>query len=230
MIEKLTHLQASLMAYIKKSLSFKHLAWVLLLLFFSCTQAEEFSAGKHYDVLNSPSTTRDSNKIEVVEVFWFGCNHCYALESYLQSWRRGLSNDVDFWKSHATWNQTLKIHARLYYSALALGVEDKIIPAAFTAIQREGRFLTGKSELEYFFQGFGIEKDRYIAVSTSFGVNNAVKQADNRMRQWVITGVPTLIINGKYKVSATREIGTERMLDVVDFLIQKERKLLLNSG
>ena len=136
---------------------------------------------------------------------------------------------MDYWKSHATWNPTLKIHARLFYSAKALGIEDKIIPGAFTAIQREGRFLTGNSELEYFFKGFGVEKEKYLSVSNSFGVNNAVKQADNRMRQWTITGVPTLIVNGKYKVSGTREVGTDRLLDVVDFLIEKERRFLASS-
>jgi len=86
--------------------------------------------------------------------------------------------------------------------------------------------LTGNSELEYFFKGFGIDKDKYKAVSASFGVNNAIKQADNRMRQWSITGVPTLIVNGKYKVSASRTVGTNKLLEVVDFLIEKERKYL----
>ena len=200
-----------------------------LLFFSSCAQAEEFVAGRHYEILDSPSVTRDPYKVEVVEVFWFGCNHCYALESYIQPWKKTLPKDVDFWKSHATWNPTLKIHARLFYSAKALGIEDKIIPGAFTAIQREGRFLTGNSELEYFFRGFGVEKEKYLSVSNSFGVNNAVKQADNRMRQWTITGVPTLIVNGKYKVSGTREVGTDRLLDVVDFLIEKERRFLASS-
>ncbi|MCS5549416.1 MAG: thiol:disulfide interchange protein DsbA/DsbL [SAR86 cluster bacterium] len=202
---------------------------MFFLLFFSCAQAEEYVAGRHYEILDSPSVTRDPSKVEVVEVFWFGCNHCYALESYIQPWKKTLPKDVDFWKSHATWNPTLKIHARLFYSAKALGIEDKIIPGAFTAIQREGRFLTGNSELEYFFRGFGVEKEKYLSVSNSFGVNNAVKQADNRMRQWTITGVPTLIVNGKYKVSGTREVGTDRLLDVVDFLIEKERRFLASS-
>jgi len=186
-------------------------------------------AGRHYEILDSPSVTRDPSKVEVVEVFWFGCNHCYALESYILPWKKTLPKDVDYWKSHATWNPTLKIHARLFYSAKALGIEDKIVPGAFTAIQREGRFLTGNSELEYFFKGFGVEKEKYLSVSNSFGVNNAVKQADNRMRQWTITGVPTLIVNGKYKVSGTREVGTDRLLDVVDFLIEKERRFLASS-
>ena len=217
------------MAFIKPLLIRKHLAWMFFLLFFSCAQAEEYVAGRHYEILDSPSVTRDPSKVEVVEVFWFGCNHCYALESYILPWKKTLPKDVDYWKSHATWNPTLKIHARLFYSAKALGIEDKIVPGAFTAIQREGRFLTGNSELEYFFKGFGVEKEKYLSVSNSFGVNNAVKQADNRMRQWTITGVPTLIVNGKYKVSGTREVGTDRLLDVVDFLIEKEKRFLASS-
>ena len=214
------------MVFINSILNRKHLAWMLLLLFFSCTQAEEFVAGRHYEILDNPTVTRNPSKVEVVEVFWFGCNHCYALESYIQPWKRNLPNDVDFWKSHITWNAQAETHARLFYSAKALGIEEKAVPAAFTSIWREGRNLLGNSEVEYFFKGFGVEKERYLSVSNSFGVNNAVKQADNRMRQWAVTGVPTLIVNGKYKVSGTREIGTSKLLDVVNFLIEKERRFL----
>ena len=217
------------MVFINSTLNLRHLAWVLLLLFFSCAQAEEYVQGRHYQVLDNPTITRNPSKVEVVEVFWFGCNHCYSLESYIQPWKRNLPNDVDFWKSHITWNAQAETHARLFYSAKALGIEEKAIPAAFTAIWREGRNLLGNSEVEYFFKGFGVEKERYLSVSNSFGVNNAVKQADNRMRQWAITGVPTLIVNGKYKVSGTREIGTSKLLDVVNFLIEKERRFLTKS-
>ena len=218
------------MVFINAKLNLKHLAWVCLLLFFSCAQAEEYVQGRHYQILDDPTVTRNPSKVEVVEVFWFGCNHCYALESYIQPWKKDLPNDVDFWKSHITWNAQAETHARLFYSAKALGIEEKAIPAAFTAIWRERRNLLGNSEVEYFFKGFGIEKERYLSVSNSFGVNNAVKQANNRMRQWAVTGVPTIIVNGKYKVSGTREIGTSKLLEVVDFLIEKERKFLPSSN
>ncbi len=218
------------MVFINAKLNLKHLAWVCLLLFFSCAQAEEYVQGRHYQILDNPTVTRNPSKVEVVEVFWFGCNHCYALESYIQPWKKNLPNDVDFWKSHITWNAQAETHARLFYSAKALGIEEKAIPAAFTAIWRERRNLLGNSEVEYFFKGFGIEKERYLSVSNSFGVNNAVKQANNRMRQWAVTGVPTIIVNGKYKVSGTREIGTSKLLEVVDFLIEKERKFLPSSN
>ena len=217
------------MDFTNSTLNLKHLAWVLLLLFFSCAQAEEYVPGRHYEILDNPTITRNPSKVEVVEVFWFGCNHCYSLESYIQPWKRNLPNDVDFWKSHITWNAQAETHARLFYSAKALGIEEKAVPAAFTSIWREGRNLLGNSEVEYFFKGFGVEKERYLSVSNSFGVNNAVKQADNRMRQWAVTGVPTLIVNGKYKVSGTREIGTSKLLDVVNFLIEKERRFLTRS-
>ena len=159
------------MDFTNSTLNLKHLALVLLLLFFSCAQAEEYVPGRHYEILDNPTITRNPSKVEVVEVFWFGCNHCYSLESYIQPWKRNLPNDVDFWKSHITWNAQAETHARLFYSAKALGIEEKAIPAAFTAIWREGRNLLGNSEVEYFFKGFGVEKERYLSVSNSFGVN-----------------------------------------------------------
>jgi thiol:disulfide interchange protein DsbA len=117
----------------------------------------------------------------------------------------------------------LKKHASIYYTAKALGIEQQFVPAAFNTIQNEGRMLTGNTELEYFFRGFNVDKDKYKAVSTSFGVRNAVDQADKKMKQWQVTGVPSLIVNGKYRVSASRAVRTDQLFEVVDFLVEKER-------
>ena len=215
--------------------SIRFFSFLVVFFFISCSDnetntselsQEKYQEGVHFELLKNPSAVRDTSKIEVVEVFWFGCNHCYALESYLTQWKRDLSSDVDFWKSHATWNEILKIHARMFYTARALGIDKQLVPAAFNTIQTEGRRLTGNSELEYYFKGFGVEREKYKSVSSSFGVSNALNQADKRMRQWNITGVPTLIVNGKYKVSASRNVGTDGLLDVVDFLVEKERMYL----
>ncbi|HJM59378.1 MAG: disulfide bond formation protein DsbA [Gammaproteobacteria bacterium] len=214
----------------------RNLSITLLSLFLlSCTSEEEnevhslanddkFKSGVHYELIDNPSTVRDPSKIEVIEVFWFGCNHCYALEPYLIRWKKDLPKDVAFSKSPATWNEILKIHARIYYTAKALGIEQQFIPAAFNTIQNEGRRLTGNTELEYFFKGFNVDREKYKSVSKSFGVNNALDQADKKMKQWEVTGVPALIVNGKYRVSASRAVGTDSLFDVVNFLIEKERK------
>ena len=184
---------------------------------------EKYRAGVHYEIVDNPTTVRDPSKIEVTEVFWFGCNHCYALEPYIARWKKDVPADVAFIKSPATWNEMLKTHANIYYTAKALGIEQQFVPAAFNTIQNEGRMLTGNTELEYYYRGFDIDRNKYKAVSTSFGVRNAVEQADKKMKQWKVTGVPSLIVNGKYKVSASRAVRTDQLFDVVDFLVEKER-------
>ena len=221
------------MVYTNKMFRNQLLLFSLLISLLSCSSddqttfesgnGERFRAGVHYELLDNPTKVRDPSKIEVTEVFWFGCNHCYALEPYIARWKRDMPLDVTFIKSPATWNDMLKTHARIYYTAKALGIEQQFVPAAFNTIQNEGKMLTGNTELEYYFRGFDVEKDRYKAVSTSFGVRNAVDQADKKMKDWKVTGVPSLVVNGKYKVSASRSVRTDELFDVVDFLIEKER-------
>ena len=221
------------MVYTNKMFRNQFLLFSLLIALLSCSNddqttfeagnGEKFRAGVHYELLDNPTKVRDPSKIEVTEVFWFGCNHCYALEPYIARWKRDIPLDVTFIKSPATWNDMLKTHARIYYTAKALGIEQQFVPAAFNTIQNEGKMLTGNTELEYYFRGFDVQKDRYKAVSTSFGVRNAVDQADKKMKDWKVTGVPSLVVNGKYKVAASRSVRTDELFEVVDFLIEKER-------
>ena len=221
------------MVYTNKMFRNQFLLFSLLIALLSCSNddqttfesgnGERFRAGVHYELLDNPTKVRDPSKIEVTEVFWFGCNHCYALEPYIARWKRDMPLDVTFIKSPATWNDMLKTHARIFYTAKALGIEQQFVPAAFNTIQNEGRMLTGNTELEYYFRGFDVEKDRYKAVSTSFGVRNAVDQADKKMKDWKVTGVPSLLVNGMKKVSASRSVRKDELFDVVDFLIEKER-------
>ena len=233
MMMRLMHYLVLCMVYTNKMFRNQFLIFSLLIVLLSCSSDEQttfesgngdkFRAGVHYELLDNPTKVRDPSKIEVTEVFWFGCNHCYALEPYISRWKRDIPLDVIFIKSPATWNEMLKTHATIYYTAKALGIEQQFVPAAFNTIQNEGKMLTGNTELEYYFRGFDVEKDRYKAVSTSFGVRNAVDQADRKMKEWKVTGVPSLVVNGKYKVAASRSVRTDELFDVVDFLIEKER-------
>ena len=233
MILKLMHFRVSSMVYTSYMFRTLNLSIAILFLVFGCSNEEQnapktedeekYRAGVHYEIIDDPTTVLDPTKIEVTEVFWFGCNHCYALEPYISRWKRDMPSDVTFIKSPATWNEMLKTHAMIYYTAKALGIEQQFVPAAFNTIQNERKSLTGNTELEYYFRGFDITRDKYKSVSRSFGVKNAVNQADMRMKQWKVTGVPSLVVNGKYMVTASRSVRTDQLFDVVDFLIKKER-------
>ena len=188
--------------------------------------ASNYQEGRHYETLEKPFPTRDSSKVEVIEFFWLSCGHCYNLEGYVSVWEKTLPNDVDFYRSHITWHAEAETQARLMYTARALGIEEEAIAGAFYAIHRERQLMTGQSELESFFRGLGVSTEKYRAISSSFGVNNAVSQANKRMRNYKLQSVPSFIVNGKFKVAAIQGQSTEELIEVVEYLVEKERPYL----
>ena len=188
--------------------------------------ASNYQDGRHYETLEKPFPTRDSSKVEVIEFFWLSCGHCYNLEGYVSVWEKTLPNDVDFYRSHITWHAQAETQARLMYTARALGIEEEAIAGAFYAIHRERQLMTGQSELESFFRGLGVSTEKYRAISSSFGVNNAVSQANKRMRNYKLQSVPSFIVNGKFKVAAIQGQSTEELIEVVEYLVEKERPYL----
>lgn len=190
--------------------------------------ADNFVAGQHYEVLEQPVRTRDKTRVEVVEVFWYGCSHCYKFEPLAAAWKKTAAADVDFWQSPAVWNNNMKTHAKMFFTAKALGVLDKVHMPIFTAMNIEGKRLANPKEIAALFAGYGVDKAKFEKTFNSFSVNSQVNQADARARSYKITGTPEIVVNGKYRVSA-RQAGTQaKMLEVVDFLIEKERPLLAN--
>ena len=185
--------------------------------------APEYKEGVNYAVLEEPVRTRDASKIEVVEVFWYGCIHCSHFDPLVTNWKKTLSNDVDFWLSPAMWNQAMETHARIFYTADRLGIEPKVHTALFTALLEERKPMVEPQQIEDFFADFGVDRDKFRKIFNSFGVSSLVKQANARARGYRITGTPELVINGKYRIDAKMAGGQPEMLKVADFLIAKER-------
>lgn len=189
----------------------------------STTVAPSYKAGVHYAVLDTPSRTSDSSKIEVTEVFWYGCSHCFRFEPMVQQWKASAADDINFVHSPAMWNKLMETHARAFYTAKALGVFDKLHQPLFNALNLERRKLENAEELAELFVAQGVEKEAFLKAFKSFGVTSQVKQADARARSYRITGTPEIIVDGKYRVSAKMAGGQDKMLKVVDFLINKVR-------
>ena len=184
-----------------------------------------FVAGTHYEVLPQPVPTSDPNKIEVTEVFWYGCGHCFDFEPAISKWSETLPEDVVLVRSPAMWDQQgiMERHARIYYAARALGVLDKMHKATFDAMNLHKNSLETEKAIAKLFEENGVSNEEFTKAFHAFGVNSAVRQAEARQRGYRTQGTPEIVVNGTYRVSGRQAGSHQGMLDVTDFLIKKIR-------
>lgn len=186
----------------------------------------QYVAGTHYQVLDKPVRTSDPKRVEVTEVFWYGCSHCYDFEPTITAWQKTLPEDVAFVSSPAIWHPTMELHARAYYTAKVLDVLDKMHPVIFEAMNIRKNKLANDKAIADLFVDHGVDREKFTKAFNSFGVNSAVKQAEARQRSYQIQGTPELIVNGKYRITAAMGGGHAGMMKIVDYLIAVERKSL----
>ena len=213
--------------------SIQVLTFVLLmpLAFSSFAQIERFVAGTHYTELAAPANTNDSSKIEVLEVFWYGCSHCFRFEPLIANWEATMPADVDFGRFPAMWNGLMEVHAQVYYTAEAMDALDIVHEHVFNAINIEGNRLQNEGQIGALFAKYGINEDEFAKSFNSFSVRTKVNQAKQRMQAYEIRSTPNMIVNGKYLVATSQSVLTQAdMLEVVDFLVEKERQQLSSTG
>ncbi|WP_138438490.1 thiol:disulfide interchange protein DsbA/DsbL [Marinobacter alexandrii] len=186
--------------------------------------AETWEEGTHYQELDTPVRTADNGKIEVAEVFWYGCPHCYNFKPVVEAWEEDMADDVEFVMLPAALGRSWEPHARAYYALDAMGELNKVHDALFDALAGERRQLNTPEALADFVAGHGVDGEAFLKNYQSFGVNARMQQAQAKIRGARITGVPTMLVNGKYKVSASMAGSHEAVLDVVDYLVAKERE------
>ena len=186
-------------------------------------EPQQFVAGEHYVVLDTPVATRDSSKVEVVEMFSYGCPHCYEFEPLIKGWGKQQGGDIDFWTFPAVWNEPMKLFAQAFYTAQELKVMEKIHHPLFTAIVIEQKSIRNENDVANFFVQHGVDEKDFNAAFNSIAVESQVKQAEARVRSYKPAGAPEIIVNGKYRIDRMRAGGQAEMLAVVDFLVARER-------
>lgn len=180
--------------------------------------------GTHYETIGNPVRTADPNKIEVTEIFWYGCPHCYAFEPLIKSWEDKLPSDVAFVRSPGMWNQTMEVHAQIFYAAESLGIWEDIHSVIFDEINQRRNYLQTEGAVKDIFLREGVASEDFDRAWKSFSVVSAVKRAGTRMRDYGVRGVPSMVVNGKYLVSVGGSVRTQTdLLKIVDFLVQMER-------
>jgi thiol:disulfide interchange protein DsbA len=209
------------MLWIKRTL------FLLALLPIAMVQAqdEKYQAGVHYEILPQAVRTADPSKIEVNEIFSYTCGHCYTFEDTVEPWLKTLPADVDFQRTPAIWAPALEPYARAYYAALMLDALHEVHTPIFEAIHLKKQRFSGEQDFADVFVEAGVDGQKFSRAYNSFGMTSMVNQAKARVRSYRTRGTPEIIVNGKYRVSTRNTGGFSGMLNVVEFLVQKERAL-----
>lgn len=196
---------------------------ILALSFVVQASAATWEEGKHYQELDNPVRTESDSGVEVAEVFWYGCPHCYTFKPLIESWVENSPEYVNYVNIPAALGSSWEPHAKAFYALQTMGELDKVHDALFEALAGERRPLNSGEALADFVANHDVDGEEFLKNYNSFGVNAKMQQAQAKIRGARVTGTPTIIVNGKYRITASMAGGHEAVLEVVDYLVEKER-------
>jgi thiol:disulfide interchange protein DsbA len=181
----------------------------------------QFIEGKDYAVISEAQPIKTGEKIEVREMFWYGCPHCYSLEPHVQRWKSNMPENAAFVAQPAIFSAGWEFHARAFYTFETLGIVDKVHGAFFDQIHRKKRNANSLSDLQDFLATYDMDPDDVKNAYNSFVVDSQLGNARVNSMKYEIRGVPAVIIDGKYRTSTTMAGSEAGMFDIIEFLIEK---------
>ena len=210
----------------KLNLAFLRVLFATLCLssLWSASALAELELGKQYSLLPQSQPTETGKNVEVLEFFSYACPHCHDLEPVLNPWVKKLPGDVTFRRLPAVFSDKWAILARVFYTAEALGQLDKLHPAIFKAIHVDHLDLTNEKILQEWAGKNGVDGKKFMDTYNSFAVVGRAQRAKQLTRAYAITGVPAVVVDGKYLTSASQTGSNEKLLTALDELINKARQ------
>lgn len=201
-------------------------------------QQPNFEESVHYVELFDPvPKSVPADKIEVVELFWYSCPHCYQLEPELSKWKKSLPKDVELVQIPGVFkdrsgkpNPNWAMSARAYYALEALGALPQTHENVFAAIHEQGRRLNSIDAWARFVASQGVDEAKFREAMSSLAVDTKTRHAIDLTEKYGLTGVPALIVDGRYRVLNKAITSYGEMFQIVDFLIEKERSRLKTDG
>ncbi|MFT3848447.1 MAG: thiol:disulfide interchange protein DsbA/DsbL [Propionivibrio sp.] len=181
-------------------------------------------AGPDFVEINPPLAVDNPARIEVVEFFSYACPHCNDLNPTVKKWAAKLPSDVEFKRVAVSFNSPFyQLMARLYYTLDALGELERLDAAVFDAIHVKGLKLIDEKSIQEWAVGQGIDAKKFSDAFKSFSVDSNIKRADTLSRAAKIPGVPTLVVNGRYRVVGQNVKSHDELLALTDKVIDKAR-------
>jgi protein dithiol oxidoreductase (disulfide-forming) len=196
-----------------------------------------WKVGVNYDpIVPAQPTAAPRGKIEVLEVFWLGCPHCYALEPYIRNWLKGKPSYVDFVRVPVMWGPAHRLHAQLFYTLEALHRDD-LVEKAFDTIHQDNNPLIGTDKLGSaideqdtfskqldWAKSNGIDPTAFTTAYNSLGVKTELQHAQDITDRYHVEGVPFVAVGGKYSTDVGKAGGHEQLIQLIDDLAAFDRQ------
>lgn len=182
----------------------------------------DYAEGIEYERIVPAPPHRASAKVEVVEVFWYGCPHCFHFDPIVAKWLEQKPSQVQFVRMPAAVNPHWALHAHAFYALQSLGALEKLHLALFKAIHEDHITLGSIDQLAEFCAKHGVNGPDFRKAMESDAVKKRVERARESTARWGVSGVPMMVVNGKYRTGAEMAGGNEEVLKVVDYLVAKE--------
>lgn len=189
-----------------------------------------WKVGTHYTPLVPAQPTNvGAGEVEVVEVLWYSCNHCYALEPYLESWDKSNAEYIKLVRMPVVWSPGHRPEARLFYTFEALGRRD-LHQKVFESIHQRGKRMLGTSEAATqklhvdFAKANGIDEKQFLQAYNSFSVSSNLTRAERLTESYRVPGTPYFVVNGKYTTDVSMAGGQTQLLALLADLAASEKR------
>ncbi len=185
-------------------------------------EAPAWEAGTNYFTIEPAQPTASGDRVEVLEVFSYACSHCANFQPQAERLKAELPKYASFDYMPAIFNAQWEPYARAYYTAQSLGVLDKTHQALFDALHRDHQPLRSIEDLAGFYAAHGVDRAKFLATSGSFEVQSKLQRANELVRNFGVDGTPSIVVNGKYRASAASAGNQDKLVELVQFLVEKE--------
>ncbi len=201
----------------------KLLVFIFLIVNSALLQAANYNEGTHYKKL--PQQATDSgDKVEVLEFFSYSCPHCFSFEPYLQSWKKSKPANVVFTRVPAIFRPEWEVQARAYYALSNMGHIEDLHIKIFEAVHKDKKRLNKLELIADFVEKNGVDKKEFIKQYNSFDVDGMVRKTKKKQKGYMIQGVPSVAVNGKYLTSGSMSGSYDNLIKIINHLIAKESK------
>ncbi|MEM9303554.1 MAG: thiol:disulfide interchange protein DsbA/DsbL [Pseudomonadota bacterium] len=197
---------------------------VLLLSLAGTTAAQDFQEGVHYKLIEPAQPTNNEGTVEVVEVFSYACPHCASFQPFIESWVESAPENVDFRRIPVVFRASWEPFARAYYTAEAMDILDDTHEAIFDALHKERRQLRSNDDLADFVaeNSESTSREDYLKLSKSFAIETKLRRGMTQVQRFGVDATPSVIINGKYRATATMAGSVNRLLELMNYLVGLE--------